>query len=491
VEVIGNPSGNSTNGKILRAGLSLFSGRLLVRAASLGLQVVVTYRYGIGTDTDAYNSLYLLITTLAQLIAGGLDAAVIPVLARAQMRSQAYLSALFSTVLNALILLLCACSFALYIFRSQIVIVAAPGLLHAHEVMTLAVSIAPYLIPVLSLITVIAFLETMLNARGEFGWPACAAALAPISTAAVLLAWNYLPIAALTHDILVLCIGNLIGLTLHLGAVIIRIYKAGLRYKLQLNLKDPNVQTIARLSVAPVCAALMASIGPVVDQQIASIVGGGTITALSYANRVANIFIFIVFSSVAQAVLPHLAKQAVESTALFKKTLRLYVWVLGCVAIAFALTLVLFAQPLVQMLFQRGRFSVQATEQVAWIITGLTIGLPAAAILNLMERALTALQNTRVLVVTTTAFLICNVALDIGLGLIWGGFGIALATSLAYIVKLLTVFALLRMAIGPLHLFVAPPEFLSLFSKLWITLLGTASQVRRGENPFIQFRTMI
>jgi putative peptidoglycan lipid II flippase len=149
---------------------------------------------------------------------------------------------------------------------------------------------------------------------------------------------------------------------------------------------------------------------------------------------------------------------------MFKRTLRLYVWAIGLFGIVFALGLMLFAQPIVQILFQRGRFPPEATQQVVWLVVGLAIGLPASAILNITGRALTALQKTRALILTTTIFLICNTLLDVGFAPIWGGFGIALASSLAYTVKMLLFFALLRMEIGPLHLFKIAPELWSLTS---------------------------
>jgi putative peptidoglycan lipid II flippase len=437
--------------------------------------MVVTYRYGISTDTDIYNALYLIVTTLAQLIAGGLEFAVIPVFLRVRMQGEAQASALFSTLLSILIIVLIVSSLALYIFQRQIITVAAPGLVRSQDVMALAVEMLPYVIPVLSLITVITFFESALNARGQFGWPAYAGVLVPISTATVVLAWRHLPCNPLSHDILILCIGNVIGLMLHLTAVIIRAYKAGIRYKMRLNLNDKGVRSVVRLSRAPMCAALVGSLGPLVDQQIASIIGDGTITALGYANRIFNMFIFVIFASLGQAAFPALARQAIgNNTAVFKNTLRLCVWIVGFVAVFLSFGLIFFAQPIVQILFERGRFSSDATQHVRWLLIGLAIGLPAAAVLNLVGRALSALQQTRVLMVKATIFVIFNALLDISLAPVWGGFGIALATSLAYTIDMLLIVAALRMAIGPLSLFEVPPELLSFLSKIRAALINTA-----------------
>ena len=69
----------SANKYIFRALLSLASANLLIRAAGLVNQVVVTYRFGQGASMDAYFVASAIPTLLAQLLATALEASVIPV----------------------------------------------------------------------------------------------------------------------------------------------------------------------------------------------------------------------------------------------------------------------------------------------------------------------------------------------------------------------------------------------------------------------------
>src|SRR5215469_6231348 len=72
----------STNKQIFRALLSLSSAALLTRMAGMLNQVVASSRFGAGATMDAYFVVYTLPTVLAYLIAGGVEASVIPVYAR-------------------------------------------------------------------------------------------------------------------------------------------------------------------------------------------------------------------------------------------------------------------------------------------------------------------------------------------------------------------------------------------------------------------------
>lgn len=457
----------SANKNIFKALLSLASANLLVRVMGLGMQVVVTASYGVSTDTDAYNALYLLITTMAQLIISGMETAVIPIYTRIRVRGREEVSRLFSTLLNCLIITLLLCTGILYIFRSQIAIIAAPGA--SQDILTIAINIAPFMLPVLAIMTLIGFMESLLNAEGQYGWPAYAGVLVPLSTAVVVLLGRFLPFAKEDHGILLLCIGNLIGLTLNLCAVVIRAHMAKFSYTFAFDLNNPDVRAIAALLLVPMFSALASQLAPLLDQVFASALDAGTITALGYANKITSVFTGVIFASVGKAALPYFASQAaIKDWTAFKGTLRLYLWAVGIATIILSLGLLIFARPVVFIMFQRGKFDPGATEYVALLLVGLTLGLPQMAMAFLTSQALTAMKKARILMASTLNFVLFNAILDYVFSLLWGAFGIALATSIAYSINMIFLFIMLRITIGKLNLFTPPPELLKIVSRLGI-----------------------
>src|SRR5438132_576043 len=85
------------------------------------------------------------------------------------------------------------------IFRALLIHLSAPGLDPFRA--ALAGGLAPFIFPVLSLMVVIAFLECILNAEGQFGWPAYAGLLVPLTTAALVL------MLGRSNGVFILCIG--------------------------------------------------------------------------------------------------------------------------------------------------------------------------------------------------------------------------------------------------------------------------------------------
>ncbi|MBE3560249.1 MAG: O-antigen ligase family protein, partial [Ktedonobacteraceae bacterium] len=457
----------SANKNIFKALLSLASANLLLRFMGLGMQIIVVSHFALGVEMDAYTDAYLLTTTLAMMLGSALEASVIPVYARTRVRGKEQASRLFSTLLNILIIGTGLLALVLFLFRQQALFLVAPGHAGTHTEQ-IAISLTPYLIPVFFLMTINSFLECLLNAEGQFGWPAYAGAAVPISTAIALL------IGGKSVGVLMLCLGNLIGLVVQLIIILIRAHKAQLRYKPVLELNSPDVRAIAALAIAPLGAALIGQLAPLLDNSFISTVGEtGNVAAMSYANKLNGVFTGVIFASVGKAALPYLASQAaIKDMKAFKNTLRLYLWALGIVTVVLAIGMSLFGELAVRILFQHGAFTHDDTVRTATLLFGLMLGLPPTALAFLTSRAFSALKKTRVLMVMTIINVILNAAFDYTFKIFWGAFGIALATSAYYFCSMIILLVTLRIQIGKLDLLKPPPELLQLVGKsfqAWIS----------------------
>src|SRR5438128_9068468 len=164
-------SGTSVNKQIFHALLRLASAALLIRVMGMLNQIVVTDRFGAGARMDAYFVASSLPLLLAQLIISAIEFSVIPVYARVCTQgTKEQKSKLFSTLLNLVAVGTALLTLVIYIFRRQVVFLVAPALDPFRA--GLAVDLAPFIFPVLLLMVVIGFLESLLNTEGQFGWPA-------------------------------------------------------------------------------------------------------------------------------------------------------------------------------------------------------------------------------------------------------------------------------------------------------------------------------
>ena len=126
-------------------------------------------------------------------------------------------------------------------------------------------------------------------------------------------------------------------------------------------------------------------------------------------------------------------------------------------AIPATVGLVVLAEPLVALLFERGEWSAEATAGTAWALQFFALGLVAHALLEILARAFYALHDTWTPVRVGVITMVLNIALNallIGLigqpgSLTRGPFGgLALAMSVATAVEAATLWVILRRRIG-------------------------------------------
>jgi len=225
------------NRNIIRALFSLASANLLIRIMGMLNQVVVTARFGQSSTMDAFYVASTIPLLLAQLLASAIEASVIPVYAKIRIEgSKEQASRLLSTLLNMLLIFLIVFTLFMLCFRQQFVTISAPGLPdHAHQ---LATDLTPLIFPVLVFMTLSSFLECLLNTEGQFGLPAYAGILIPLTTVTFVL------LGGKTYGVTMLCIGTLVGQLLQIVVLIIRARKAKFSYRFVLDLRSKEIATI-------------------------------------------------------------------------------------------------------------------------------------------------------------------------------------------------------------------------------------------------------
>jgi putative peptidoglycan lipid II flippase len=452
----GGTRGRSVNHLIFQALVSLASGVLLVRAMGVVNQIAVTSRFGAGAVMDAYFVSSGLPLLVASFLIGAIEASVIPTFARLrEQRSPEHTVAVFSTLVNLFLIGATILTLVMLVFRRQLLFLTAPALNPSR--MELAVQLAPFIFPVLLLMIMAGLLECVLNTQGQFGWPAYAAALVPLTSALLVL------VAGARFGVVALAVGTLVGVGLQLGVLIYRLRLAHISYRPVLDWRLPEVGLVFVAAAPALLGAMVNQASPLVDQIFASYLSAGSISALNYAIKVAGLPVGIVFVTVGRAALPYLSRQAADrDMRSFKATLRLYLWIVGLGTAALSIILLVLAHPLVRILFQRGAFTAEDTNLTAVTMMGFAVGLAPMGMGFLLARAFSALGKNHILMYVTIFSVFANAAFDYALGRYWQSFGIALATSAVYCCTLIILLVLLRRAIGKLDLLTPPAELVRL-----------------------------
>ena len=140
----------------------------------------------------------------------------------------------------------------------------------------------------------------------------------------------------------------------------------------------------------------------------------GAMSSITYAQRLYEFPLGVFGISIATAVFPLLAKQnndAVAFAATIRRALRLTVFV-GLPASA---GLMLASRESVGALFQRGNFTAEDTERVAWVLVGFAPAIWSYQMGHIFTRAFYARKESMTPVLVAVAMVILNVCLNLTL----------------------------------------------------------------------------
>ncbi|HLZ25606.1 MAG TPA: murein biosynthesis integral membrane protein MurJ [Ktedonobacterales bacterium] len=441
----------AVNVRILGAILTLASGTIAARALGVFNQTVISAHFGAGTAMDAYFATLALPVLLTNLVVNALTSSIVPVYIRMSKEGrEREASEVLSTMLNVVLLLVGLLTAFMIVFPEPAVRLMAPG---ASQVTIAAgARLAPYIFPILLLNTVVGFLTAISNATRRFGFPALGAMFVPVGIffGTVLLGDAF--------GVTALAMGLLAGTILQFLLMLTLTRRLQLHYRPLLRFRHPEVRTALTQFWPMLVGAAIGQANPVIDQVIASLLGAGSISALNYALKVISIPVTVIFVAYSQAIYPYFSSQAAaRDYKSLKSTLSLFAWGVGFVTLGMALVFSIFSGPIVHILFRHGAFSESDATVTAATLIGFSVGLVPMAIEFMLTRTFNALQRNDILMRVSIYTMVTNIALDIVLAHFFGLPGIALATSIDYLLTAILMLAVLRGLIGRIGLF-HPPE---------------------------------
>lgn len=174
-------------------------------------------------------------------------------------------------------------------------------------------------------------------------------------------------------------------------------------------------------------------IAAIVDQVIVRWLVDETANSYSYyANRLLHLPLALLGLSAATGLMPLLARRAASGdlagvgTALQRGAESMLLLIVAAAAGMYAL-----AEPIVRLLFERGRFEPQHTELLATVLRAYLWSLPAAALGGVLARAYLACGKLRFQALAAAAVVPINLLADLALVPFFGVPGAGWATALA------------------------------------------------------------
>ena len=398
--------------------LAVVAATLAGHLVALGFEIATAARFGTGRDADALAFALMLIVTLTGEVVGWLSTLFLPLYVDAGTASPARAAALARRVLGALIVLTIAGALLLALGAPLVVALLAPALGGQ------GVAVLRAFAPLFALLPLVGLFAAMLQAHGRF-----------VAASLRQLAWYGGGLAGIvifagTLGAVAAPLGMLAGTVLFAAALAVGVLRITAPFA-----GAGGGPTLGRLGALLVPLALLsaaAAVNVAVERALAARLPEGSLAALTYAWRLLNVPLALFVVNATAMLLPTLAGHAARGDAAAVEALTRRALRIGVVfAVPLAALAIALAEPLTQVLLERGAFTAASTAATATAIAWYAPGVVAMAIVQILFRAYQAVHALWALAWTAGAGMVVNIALMGALTPLLGFHGLPLASSVS------------------------------------------------------------
>jgi putative peptidoglycan lipid II flippase len=444
---------------------------MLSRITGLLRETIVASTFGISAFTDAFNVAFRLPNLLRRIFAeGAFSQAFVPILSEYKTKQGTEATRdlvdhvatflVWSTVL-ASVLGIVGAPFLIYVTATRMA--EDPP---AHQA---AVMMTRIMFPYIACMSFVALASGILNSWREFKVPAFTPVLLNLSFigAALLLAPH------LEQPIYAMAFGVMLGGILQVAFQVPALLKIGMLPRIGLNplsgLRDPGVRRMVGKMGPAVFAVSATQISLIINTNLATGMGTGAVSALTYADRLMEFPIALLGVALSTVLLPSLSKSSVEGdTAEYNALLNWGLRLTFLLALPAAVGLAMLAMPMVATLFHYGKFDAAAVQATTLPLIAYSVGLIGMIAVKILAPAFFAKQDTSTPVKIAFGVVIATQLMNVIFIPYFRVAGLALAIGLGACINASFLYWGLRRR----KLFVPQPGWLKFFAKVALALVA-------------------
>ena len=409
---------------------------------------------GAGLAADAFQLAFTLPNTFRRLFAeGAFSVAFVPLYSRAlhgsdgEPGSEAAAEKFADDVLSVFVWVLLAFTGLCMIAMPGIVWLLAREYAQVPGKFELSVFLSRMTFPYLGLVSLVAMLSGLLNARSRFGPGAAAPVLLNIVLISGILLGNHLR-GQSDDDVVVV---QVLAAAVSLSGVAQLAYlwwatrRAGVRLKVKMPRLTPEVRKLGVLILPATFGAGIYQISQLVDTFFATSLPQGSLTLLKLADRLNQMPLGIVGIALGTAILPMLSRHIHTGDKAEARRLQGNAFEIATLlTLPAAAALAVCAPAFCAAFFVGGKFTSADGALMAQIVVALVAGLPAYVIVKVLNPGFFAREDTRTPVWTALVSLIFNVALNLYVVNRYGIVGLAGATAASASLNCLLLYVILH-----------------------------------------------
>lgn len=440
-------SSNEEQGQVAKAAWVLSAATFISRISGYIRDMLVALVFGATGATDAFYVAYRIPNLLRELFAeGSISAAFVPVFTeylsrRKSEEARRLVKVVFSFMLG-LVSLICLCGI---LFAPYIVTVIAPGFMEEPDKFNLTVIMTRIMFPFLLFVSIAALFMGIHNSLKSFFIPALTTAFFNLTVIACIIT---LP-PYFTKPLFALAVGVTLGGFIQVIVQVPYLIKQQFYPNLTLHFAHEGLKRIMILVLPTVAGFGVAQINIFVSTFFVSFLPDGSVTYLYYAMRLIHFPIGMFGVAMATAVLPSLCRQAAQGKMEdFSNTFSFSLKLLFFLTIPAMAGLFAIGEPIVHILFERGRFGAADTQGTVMALNYYVLGLWAFVGVRIAASAFYSMQDTKTPVKVAALSISANIIFSMLLmGPLKHG-GLALANSIGSAINFTVLFIALIRKLG-------------------------------------------
>lgn len=425
---------------------------LLSRILGYFRDFMIAYTFGGGIWTDAFYAAFRIANFFRRTLGeGAMNASFVPILARQRMESREKAREFFSALWSWLLVLTAAISLLGILTARPLVLAFAYGFTSKPEILSLTVELTRILFPHLLFTAMAALCQGALNVARRFFLPAAAPLSFSISILVYLigLQMGWISLDSSEAKVRALAYVAVFGGLLQWVVQVPALYRAGLGPRLQLPRRHPEIFQVLALMGPSLISMAADQMDTFVNILCASFLKEGSVTAIYNSSRVMQLPLALFGVAAAAVSLPQLAEKAqLRRLDEFWRILERAISLLGFLLFPAMVGLAVLDLPIVQTLFQHGRFALEHSLLTRDALFFYSFGLVAYSLSKIFVSSFYALKDAATPVKVNLLQVSLNIVLSLLLMGPLGVGGLALAASISAWIGAGSLFFLLKRRIG-------------------------------------------
>ncbi len=418
---------NKKKKAVFQNAILLMLGTILSKILGFGREWVIAYKYGAGAISDAFILTNSIPTTIFVSLATAITINYIPICT--ECKSEKDKNYFTSNIIGIATLIMLIGTVIIEIFAENIIFIFAPGL--GFETKRYAVKMLRIVVFSIFPIIYTSIFQGYSQINGNFR-------MTSIYGVVINLIIITMVLVSTETRFYLLSIGYIFSYVVGMVICLAEAKKNKFSFHFTIDFSDNKIKKIILLTLPLMVEDVSASLSLVVDKVLGSYLESGTISALGYAATLGNVASTMIATAIITVTYPIFSKLVVENKGEeFTSELKKYGYVLGILLAPITAFVICYSKEITIVIFEHGAFNSMSSTIVGEAMVCYAVGIIPCGIQSYYVRAFYSLKETMLPVIVKVGSLLLNIILNIALVENFKHKGIALSTSLSYLISMI------------------------------------------------------